>query len=71
MNCLRLLKHWGHGFESHSRHGCLSVCVYIVFVLSYVGSGLAMRADLPSKESYGLCKKIKKLKKQPRPNKGL
>jgi hypothetical protein len=25
---LRLLKHWGSGFESHSRHGCL--CVFIL-----------------------------------------
>jgi hypothetical protein len=23
MNCLRPLKHWDRGFESHSRHECL------------------------------------------------
>jgi hypothetical protein len=39
MNCLHLLKHWDHGFESHSRHVCLCAC--ILFVLSCVGSGLA------------------------------
>jgi hypothetical protein len=33
--CLRPLKHWGRGFEFHSRHGCSSV-----FVLPCVGSGL-------------------------------
>jgi hypothetical protein len=40
MNRLRPLEHWSRGFESHSRHGCIA-CVYSVFVLSYVGSGLA------------------------------
>jgi hypothetical protein len=35
MNCLRSLERWGHGFESHSRHGCLRLfCVF-------VGDGLA------------------------------
>jgi hypothetical protein len=34
MNCLRPLKRWDRGFESHLRHG--SVCVYSVFVLSCV-----------------------------------
>jgi hypothetical protein len=28
MNCLRPLKHWGRGFESHSRHECL--CAFIL-----------------------------------------
>jgi hypothetical protein len=28
MNCLRSLKHWGRGFETHSRHGCL--CAFIL-----------------------------------------
>jgi hypothetical protein len=23
IDCLRLLKHWDHGFESHLRYGCL------------------------------------------------
>jgi hypothetical protein len=31
MKCLPPLKRWNHGFESHSRHGCL-VCVYSVCV---------------------------------------
>jgi hypothetical protein len=30
MNCLRSLKHWNRGFESHSRHTCL--CAFILFV---------------------------------------
>jgi hypothetical protein len=34
----------------------MSVCLHSVFVLSYVGSGLA-RADPPSKEYYRLCKR--------------
>jgi hypothetical protein len=44
----------------------MSLCVYSVFVLSCV-----RRADLPSKESYRLCKKIENLKKRPRSNKRL
>jgi hypothetical protein len=39
MNCLRPLEHWDRGFESHSRHGCLSA--FILFALSCVGNGLA------------------------------
>jgi hypothetical protein len=27
MKCLRPLEHWGRGFESHSRHGCLFVFI--------------------------------------------
>jgi hypothetical protein len=49
----------------------MSVCVYSVFVLSYVQVAAFRRADPPSKESCRLCKKIKKLKKRPRPNTGL
>jgi hypothetical protein len=48
-NCLRPLKHWDRGFESHSRHGCL--CAFILcFVLFCV-----WRANPPFKESYRLC----------------
>jgi hypothetical protein len=43
----RLLEHWGRGFESHTRHGCVST-----FILCLC-SGLA-KDDLPSKESYRL-----------------
>jgi hypothetical protein len=39
MNYLRPHKHWGRGFKSHSRHGCLFA--FILFVFSCVGSGLA------------------------------
>jgi hypothetical protein len=49
----------------------ISVCVYSVFVGSCVQVAALRRADLPSKESYRLCEKIKKLKKRPRSNKGL
>jgi hypothetical protein len=49
----------------------MSVRVYSVFVLFCVQVAALRRADLPSKESYRLCKKIKKLKKRPRHNKGL
>jgi hypothetical protein len=40
VKCLRLLKHWTRGFESHWRHECLPA--FIVFVLSCVSRGLAM-----------------------------
>jgi hypothetical protein len=36
----------------------MSVCLYFVFVLSSIGSGLA-RTDLPSKASYQLPVKIR------------
>jgi hypothetical protein len=40
----------------------MSVCVYSVFVLSYVQVAALRRPDPPSKEPYRLCKKIRKLK---------
>jgi hypothetical protein len=49
----------------------MSVCVYRVIVLSCVQVAALRRTDPPSKESYQLCKKIKRLRKRPRPNKGL
>jgi hypothetical protein len=35
----RPLEHWDRGFESKSRHGCLSA--FLLVVLSCVGRGLA------------------------------
>jgi hypothetical protein len=49
----------------------MSVCIYPVFVLFCVYVAAWQQADPPYKEYYLLCKKIKKLKKRPRPNKGL
>jgi hypothetical protein len=40
MNCLRSLERWDRGFEFHSRHGCLCVCLFCVCVVLCVGSGL-------------------------------
>jgi hypothetical protein len=31
MKCLRSLEHWDRGFESHSRHGCLSAFILCSF----------------------------------------
>jgi hypothetical protein len=47
------------------------VCVYSVFVLTLLQVAALWLADSPSKESYRLCKSIKKVKKRPRSNKGL
>jgi hypothetical protein len=41
----------------------MSMCVYSVFVLSYVQVAALRWADPPSRESYRLCNKIRKLKK--------
>jgi hypothetical protein len=55
MNSLRRLKHWDRGFKSHLSYGWLyAFILYLCDPLS-AGSGLAT-ADLPSKESYRLCK---------------
>jgi hypothetical protein len=44
---LRVLKHWDHGFESHSRHGFLRLfCPVLIVALE--------RAGHPSRESYQL-----------------
>jgi hypothetical protein len=48
-------------FESHSGHGCLSLCLYVV--LSCVGRGLYDKLITHPKESYHVSIKIKKPKK--------
>jgi hypothetical protein len=71
MNCLRSLKRWDRGFESHSGHGCLlCVCVYSVFVLPCVQVSALRRADHTSKESYSLRKMITELNKSLGPSMG-
>jgi hypothetical protein len=42
VNCLRSLEHWDHGFEYHSRHGCLCAHLFCVCAVLCVGSGLAI-----------------------------
>jgi hypothetical protein len=55
---------------SNPTHGMdVCVCVYSLFVLSCVGSGLAM--DWSLVQGTLLCKKITRLKKRPGPNEGL
>jgi hypothetical protein len=39
MKCLRSLEHWDRGFESHSRHGCLSLFI-LCLCCPVLGSGL-------------------------------
>jgi hypothetical protein len=41
MNCFRSLECWNHGFESHSKHGCLCVRLFCVCFVLCVGSGIA------------------------------
>jgi len=51
---LRPLEHWDRGFESYSRHGCVSAFYCVVL---YCGQAEAFRrACSPSKESYQLSK---------------
>jgi hypothetical protein len=49
------LDRWDCGFESHLRHGCLSLSLFVV--LSCVGRAFR-QADPPSKESYQLSKRL-------------
>jgi hypothetical protein len=44
-NCLRPLEHWDRGFESHSRHGCLSA--FILCMCCPVLISTLRRADPP------------------------
>jgi hypothetical protein len=68
MNCFRSLGRWDRGFESHLGHGCLVyVCVYSVFLLSFVSVAALRRADHSSKKSYRLWKMITELNKRPGP----
>jgi hypothetical protein len=54
MNCLRPLEHWGRGFESQLRNGCL--CAFILYLCCPVCRQRAFRrADPPPKEPYLLC----------------
>jgi hypothetical protein len=51
-NILSLLKHWDRGFESHSRHACLSA--FLLYSFCPVQIAGLRQADPPSKESYRL-----------------
>jgi hypothetical protein len=57
MNCLRSLQRWDRGFESHSRHGCLSAFILCLCCPVCRQAVALRRDDSPSKESYRLCKK--------------
>jgi hypothetical protein len=71
MNCLHSLDHWGRGFESHSRHECLYfVPLFCVCVVLCVGRGFSTGWS-PVQGVLPTVYWIKKLKKWPRPNKGL
>jgi hypothetical protein len=69
MNCLRPLKHWDRGFESHLRYGC--PFAFILRLCSPVWRQRPCDRLIPLPRSPTDCVKIKKLKKRPRSNKGL
>jgi hypothetical protein len=56
MNCLRSLERLDRVFESHSKHGCLCVRLFCVFVVVCSSSALATGGH-SSNDSYRLCKK--------------
>jgi hypothetical protein len=69
--CLRSLGSWDRGFESHSRHACLyCVSFFCVCVVLCVGRGLATGWS-PVQGVLPTVYRIKKLKKRPRPYKGM
>jgi hypothetical protein len=71
MYCLGMLGSRDRGFESHAMLGCLvCVCVYTVFVLSYIYVEALRRADHSSKSPTDW-KMIKIKKIQPRHRKGI
>jgi hypothetical protein len=60
MNCLRPLEHWNLGFESHSRHGCLSAV--ILCLCCSVCRYRPCDGLIPRPKSLTDCPKIRKLK---------
>jgi hypothetical protein len=83
--CISGRSHWPHGLRHELSSAAqtlvswvqipletwMSVCVYFVFMPSSVQVAALRRADPPTKGSYRLSKKIKKIRKRPRFNKGL
>jgi hypothetical protein len=57
MKWLRPLEYWDRGFESNSRHGCLSAC--ILCSCRPVQVAALRRADPPSKEAYRLSTRLR------------
>jgi hypothetical protein len=53
---------WNRGFESHSGHGCLSLCLNTV--LSCVGRGLCDGLITGPNESYHVSNKIRETSKE-------
>jgi hypothetical protein len=60
---LRPLKHWGRGFKSHSRHGCLYA--FILCLCCSVQVAALRLADPPPKVSYRLSVWLKNSKQRP------
>jgi hypothetical protein len=58
-NRLCPLGHWDRGFKSHSKHGCL--CAFFLFVLSCLGSSLAI-GSTPVQGVLPTVYRIKKMK---------
>jgi hypothetical protein len=69
MNRLRSLESWDRGFEYHSRHGCLCVLLFCVYVVLCVGRGLATGWS-PVQGVLPTVYRIKKLKNGQCPTKG-
>jgi hypothetical protein len=70
MNCLRSLEHWDRGFEFYSRHECLCVRLFCVYVVLCIGIGLAMGWSLVQEVLPSVKKRLRNWRRSQGPTEG-